>query len=103
MNFIMFMGSSYELQNVYSGFLPFWQLHFMPNILMFLNILMFFNILNLTKVVIYSIQTYFKHINDRSFVLTNKTILSLKSKEYFLVFSSSLLVTNDFRYSYWSM
>jgi len=40
-----FWVHTYELQNVSSGFLPFWRLYFM------LNILMLFNTLNLMKVV----------------------------------------------------
>jgi len=46
-----FWVHTYELQNVSSGFLPFWRLYFMLNILMFLSIVMFFNILNIMNVV----------------------------------------------------
>jgi len=46
-----FWVHTYELQNVSSGFLPFWRLYFVLNFMMFINILMFFNTLNLMKVV----------------------------------------------------
>jgi len=48
-------------------------------------------------------NNYLKHINERSFVLTNKMILSLKSKKILHASSSSLLVTDDYKYSYLSM
>ena len=76
-----FWVQTYELQNVSSGFLSFWWLYFV------LNILMFFNTLKPYEGCLFiSFKNYLKHINERSFVLTNKMILSLnlKSKRIFL-------------------
>jgi len=78
MNFKMFLGCSYELHNVTSSFLPFWQLYVV------LNILLFFTVMNLMKFFIYSCWIYFKLRNERSFILTNMMILFLKSKRIFL-------------------
>ena len=50
-----------------------------------------------------SFKNFLKHINERSFVLINKMILSLKSKRIFFPSSSSLHATDDFKCSCLSM
>jgi len=93
-----FWVHTYELQNVSSGLLPFWRLHFV------LNIPMSFNILNLMKVVYLFPSKTTWSISMRNHLFWQTRWFFLWSpKEYLFASSSSLHVIDDFKYSCLSM